>query len=218
MRRYMMLLACICLFPFEPARATDVAAGLTEALVVGTDRVVGQLGQQGGFLDDPKVRIPLPGALEKAQSALKLAGMSGMVDDLEVRMNRAAEQATPVARDLVVDAIKGLTFQDAAGILSGPDDSATQYLEGKTGGELGELLHPIVDRALADAGAVKAFDGVVDQYQTIPFASKLKVDLSGHVVDYTKKAIFGYLAEEEAAIRTNPAARTTTLLKSIFGS
>ena len=217
MRRYLMMLACICMLPSEPARAADIAAGLTEALVVGTDRVVGQLGKHGGFLDDPKVRIPLPGVLGKAQSVLKLAGMSGIVDDLEVRMNRAAEQATPIARDLVIDAIKGLTFQDAAGILSGPNDSATRYLEGKTGGQLGALMHPVVDQALADAGAVQALESVIGQYQAIPFADKLNVDLSGHVVYYAKKAIFGYLAEEEAAIRTNPAARTTSLLKSIFG-
>jgi len=217
MRRYLVLLAFICLLPAGSTRAADIAAGLTEALVVGTDRVVGQLGQQGGFLDDPKVRIPLPGALGKVQSALKLAGLSGMVDDLEIRMNRAAEQATPVARDLVVDAVRGLTFQDAAGILSGPNDSATRYLEGKTGGRLTELMHPIVDQALADAGAVQALEGVIGQYQSIPFASKLNVDLPGHVVSYAKKAIFGYLAEEEEAIRTNPAARTTSLLKSIFG-
>jgi len=212
-----MLLPFICLMPTGSIHAADIAAGLTEALVVGTDRVVGQLGKQGGFLDDPKVRIPLPGGLSKVQSALKLAGLSGMVDDLELRMNRAAEQATPVARDLVVDAIGGLTFQDAAGILSGPNDSATRYLEGKTGGQLAEQMHPIVDQALADAGAVQALESVMGQYQSIPFADKLDVDLSGHVVNFAKNAIFGYLAEEEAAIRTNPAARTTSLLKSIFG-
>lgn len=217
MRRYLMLLSVMCLMPTSSTYATDIAAGLTEALVVGTERVVGKLGTQGGFLDDPKVRIPLPGALAKVQSALKLAGMSSIVDDLELRMNRAAEQATPVARDLVVDAIRGLTFQDAAGILSGPNDSATRYLESKTGGQLAEQMHPIVDQALADAGAVQALESVIGQYQSIPFANKLDVDLSGHVVNYAKKAIFGYLAQEEAAIRTNPAARTTSLLESIFG-
>ncbi len=217
MRRYLMMLSFVCLLPNGPTQAADVAAGLTEALVVGTERVVQQLGAEGGFLDDPKARIPLPAGLSKVQSALKLAGLSGMVDDLELRMNRAAEQATPVAQDLVVDAIKGLSFQDAAGILSGPNDSATRYLEGKTSGQLADQMHPIVDQALADAGAVQALEGVMDQYQSIPFASRFNVDLSGHVVDYAKKAIFGYLAEEEAAIRTNPAARTTSLLKSIFG-
>ena len=143
--------------------------------------------------------------------------MSGMVDDLELRMNRAAEQATPIARDLVVTAIRGLTFQDAAGILTGPNDSATRYLEEMTGGQLAKQMYPIVDEALAEAGAVQALDSVVGQYEAIPFAKKLNVDLTDHVVIYAKKAIFGYLAQEEAAIRTNPAARTTSLLKSVFG-
>lgn len=137
-------------------RAADIAAGLSEALVIGTDRVVEQLGRQGGFLDDPKAHIPLPGGLKQAQSALQLAGMSGMVDDLELRMNRAAEQATPIAKDLIVSAIRGLTFQDAVGILNGPNDSATRYLEKTTSGQLGDEMGPIIDAALADAGAVQA--------------------------------------------------------------
>jgi len=212
----MSLVVMVMLLPGS-AHAADLAAGLTEALVVGTDRVVSQLGAQGGFLDDPKARIPLPAGLSKVQSALKLAGLSGMVDDLDLRMNRAAEQATPIARDLIVNAINGLTFQDAAGIVSGPKDSATRYLEDKTGGQLAEQMRPIVDDALAEAGAVQALESVAGEYQSIPFAKKLNVDLSGHVVEYAKKAMFGYLAEEEEAIRTNPAARTTSLLKSIFG-
>lgn len=218
MSRHIIFLALLCLLPGPHARAADIAAGLSEALVVGTDRVVEQLGNQGGFLDDPNAHIPLPGGLKQAQSALQLAGMSGMVDDLELRMNRAAEQATPVAKDLIVSAIRGLTFQDAVGILNGPNDSATRYLEKATGGQLGDEMRPIVDAALADAGAVQAFEGVVGQYESIPFADKLNVDLTGHVVDYAKKAIFGYLGQEEAAIRTNPVARTTSLLKSVFGS
>ena len=217
MRRHVFLLAFMCVLLQGPARAADVAAGLTEALVVGTDRVVEQLGRPGGFLDDPKARIPLPGALEQAQSALQMVGMSGMVDDLELRMNRAAEQATPVARDLVVEAIRGLTFQDAAAILNGPNDSATRYLEQKTSGPLAKEMYPIVDEALAEAGAVQALESVVGEYEAIPFADTLDVDLTGHVVSYAEKAIFNYLAQEEAAIRTNPAARTTSLLESVFG-
>ncbi len=217
MRRHVIPIAFICMLPEGPGRAADVAAGLTEALVVGTDRVVEQLGRPGGFLDDPKARIPLPGALEQAQSALQMVGMSNMVDDLELRMNRAAEQATPVARDLVVEAIRGLTFQDAAAILNGPNDSATRYLEQKTSGPLAKEMYPIVDEALAEAGAVQVFESVVGEYEAIPFADTLDVDLTGHVVSYAEKAIFNYLAQEEAAIRTNPAARTTSLLESVFG-
>lgn len=164
MRRHLLSLALIFMLPAGSSHAADIAAGLTEALAVGADRVVEQLGSQDGFLNDPKVRIPLPGGLKQAQSALKLAGMSGLVDDLELRMNRAAEQATPVAKDLIVSAIHDLSFGDAASILSGPNDSATRYLEEATGGQLGEEMRPIVDAALADAGAVQALEGVVGQY------------------------------------------------------
>jgi hypothetical protein len=215
--RRVLLLALVSLLPGAPVRGADVAAGLTEALVVGTGRVVEQLGQPGGFLDDPRARIPLPQGLEQAQGALALVGMSGMVDDLEVRMNRAAEQATPVAQDLIVEAIRGLTFDDAVGILNGPDDSATRYLQRTTRKPLAKKMRPIVDEALAGAGAVQAFEGVVGEYQSLPLAGSLDVDLTGHVVDFTEKAIFRYLRQEEAAIRTNPAARTTDLLKSVFG-
>lgn len=217
-RRGLLRLAMLCLVPAAPASAQDIAAGLTEALVVGTERVVDQLGKPGGFLDDPKARIPLPGPLEQAQGALRMAGMSGLVDDLEVRMNRAAEQATPIAKDLIIQAIEGLSFQDAMGILKGPNDSATRYLERKTSKPLAQKMRPIVDEALADAGAVQAFESVAGEYQSLPFiGGALDVDLSGHVVSYAEKAIFGYLGQEEAAIRTNPAARTTDLLRSVFG-
>jgi Protein of unknown function (DUF4197) len=210
--------ALLWLLAGAPAGAQDVAAGLSEALTVGTERVVAQLGRPGGFLDDPKARIPLPGPLEQAQTALRMAGMSGMVDDLEVRMNRAAEAATPVAQDLIIEAIQGLSFQDAAGILSGPNDSATRYLERKTGKSLAQKMRPIVDKELANAGAVQSFESIAGEYRSLPLVGgALDVDLTGHVVTYAEKAIFAYLGQEEAAIRTNPAARTTSLLKSVFG-
>jgi Protein of unknown function (DUF4197) len=218
LRSLASLAALLWLLAGAPAGAQDVAAGLSEALTVGTERVVAQLGQPGGFLDDPKARIPLPGPLEQAQTALRMAGMSGMVDDLEVRMNRAAEAATPVAQDLIIEAIRGLSFQDAAGILSGPNDSATRYLERKTGKSLAQKMRPIVDKELANAGAVQSFESIAGEYRSLPLVGgALDVDLTGHVVTYAEKAIFAYLGQEEAAIRTNPAARTTSLLKSVFG-
>lgn len=215
--RRTLLYALLFLLAAVPARAAEMAAGLTEALVVGTERVVEQLGRPGGFLENPKARIPLPGPLEQAQGALRLAGMSGMVDDLEVRMNRAAEEATPVAKDLIIEAIRGLTFEDAIGIVRGPSDAATRYLERETSAPLGQKMRPIVDRALAHAGATEVFESIAGQLSGIPFAGSLEVDLTGHVVSHAEDAIFAYLAEEEAAIRSDPAARTTSLLRSVFG-
>ena len=199
------------------AASGDIASGLTEALVVGAKRVVAELGRPGGFLDNPKFRIPLPGPLEQARSTLKMVGLSGLVDDLDVRLNRAAEQATPVAGDLLIQAIHHLTINDAVGILNGPKDFATRYLEHQTSQPLAEKMRPIIDRALADAGAVKAFDSLAGRYDQIPFVGNLKADLNGHVISYAERALFEQLGAEEARIRTDPAARTTDLLKRIFG-
>lgn len=202
----------------DSAVPANVESGLIETLVVGSQKVIGQLGQSDGFYGDSKARIPLPGAFQQAQSALKLAGLSGMADDLELRLNRAAEQATPVAQDLILDAIRGLTFSDAAAIFNGPNDAATQYLEKSTGSDIAAAMRPIVNDALADVGALQAFDDLLGEYKNLPFVPDVKTDLTSHVLDYANKGIFGYLAEEEAAIRTNPAARTTDLLKDVFGS
>ena len=217
MRRTALLVLLLLLPPPALAADGDIASGLTEALVVGAKRVVAELGRPGGFLDNPKFRIPLPGPLEQARSTLRMVGLSGLTDDLDVRLNRAAEQATPVAGDLLIQAIHNLTIKDAAGILKGPKDSATRYLERQTSQPLAEKMRPIVDRTLADAGAVRAFDSLAGRYDQLPFVGNLKADLNGHVITYAERALFDQLGAEEARIRTDPAARTTDLLKRIFG-
>ena len=122
-----------------------------------------------------------------------------------------------MAGDLLIQAIRGLTIRDAVGILDGPKDAATRYLERQTAESLAEKMRPIVDRTLADAGAVKAFDSLAGRYEQLPFVGDLKADLSGHVIAYAERALFDQLGAEEARIRTDPAARTTDLLRRIFG-
>ncbi|MGI9435696.1 MAG: DUF4197 domain-containing protein [Geminicoccaceae bacterium] len=131
--------------------SSEIAAGLKEALKVGTDRVVGTLGVENGFNADPKVHIPLPKVLAQTQSSLRLVGASGLVDDLELRINRAAEQATPVAKEIFWNAISNLTFEDVNAIYQGPNDAATQYLDSTTRSTLNEAMRPIVDNALNGA-------------------------------------------------------------------
>ncbi len=201
----------------EQGRTTDVAAGLREALVVGVDRVVGLLGRPGGFLDNPAAHIPLPKPLDKAQGLLRQVGLSELADDLERRMNRAAERAVPLARDLFTNAIAHLRFEDAMEILKGPPDAATRYLERVSGGRLREEMRPIVEDELAETGALKAFDGIARKYGALPLAGKLSGNLTDHVLDHAEKALFTYLAEQERQIRENPAARTTELLRKVFG-
>jgi hypothetical protein len=206
----------------SPAAATtdtsQIAAGLKEALRVGSNTVVSQLGKTDGFNADPAIHIPLPKSFTTVQATLKPLGMSSLLDDLELKLNRAAEQATPKAKALFLSAIEGMTMDDVMGIYNGPQDAATRYFQQKMSPQLAEEMKPIVDQSLSQAGAVQAYDTVMGQYKTVPFVPDVKADLSGYVVEQGMNGIFHYLAQEEAAIRQNPAKRTTELLKTVFGS
>lgn len=196
----------------------DVGSGLKEALRVGTDNVVSRLGKSGGFSDDPAIHIPLPDSLNTVKSTLSKVGMSSSLDDLELRLNRAAEVATPKAKALFLDAISAMTLQDVKGIFNGPDDAATRYFQEKMTPELTKEMRPIVEQSLAEAGAVESYDSVMAQYKDIPFVPDVKANLTDYVLEKGTGGIFHYLAVEEAQIRKNPAKRTTELLKRVFGS
>lgn len=194
----------------------EIGKGIKEALRVGTERLVGQLGSANGFNGDPQVRIPLPDTLKKVQSALGRFGMSGMADDLEVRLNRAAEAATPKAKKLFGDAITAMTLEDVRKILNGPENSATQFFQGKMTSPLKAEFKPIVNASLADVGAINSYDKMMGQYKSLPFVPDVKADLTNHVLEKAVAGIFLYLGKEEAAIRKDPAKRTTDLLKKVF--
>lgn len=196
----------------------ELAAGLKEALEVGTVNVVEQLGRPGGFADDPKVRIPLPQSLASVQSALGALGMSAMLDELEQRLNAAAEMATPKAKDLFLQAIREMTLDDVRGIYEGPDDSATLYFQSKMSRPLAEEMSPIVQASLAETGAVQSYDRVMGRYEQLPFVPDAKANLTTYVVEKGMDGVFSLLAEQEAAIRQDPAKRTTELLRKVFGA
>ena len=196
----------------------EIGGGLKEALKLGTERVVTNLGTPDGFNLDPEVHIPLPGQLDRVKKVLGKIGMDSMLTDLELRLNRAAEIATPKAKALFVQAISDMTLDDVMAIYKGPDDAATRYFQSKMSAPLAAEMTPVVDASLADAGAVQAYDGVMEKYNAVPLAPKVDADLSGYVVEKGMDGIFHYLAKEEAAIRQDPAKRTTELLKRVFGS
>lgn len=198
--------------------ALEMSNGLKQALSVGTEQVVRQLGRNDGFNTDPQVRIPLPSSLQKVDRVLDRVGMNGLTQDLELRLNRAAEAATPKAKALFLDAISQMTFDDAREILTGPNDAATQFLRRTMGPGLAREMAPIVGHALADAGAIQAYDAALGQYARVPFVPDVKADLQGYVVDRALDGIFIYVAAEERAIRENPAKRTTALLKKVFSA
>lgn len=201
------------------ALSTDeITRGLKEALVTGSNIVVSQLGQTDGFSDDPAIRIPLPQSLQKARDVASKFGLEGSFDDLELKLNRAAEEATPKAKALFMGAIRDMSVEDASGILRGPDNAATEYFRNKTGDSLQAQMRPIVDQALAQVGAVSSFNELLSKYNNIPLAPKVEADLTGHVVEEGSDGIFYYLAEEEKAIRENPLKRTSQILQRVFGS
>ena len=196
----------------------DMSKGFKQALTIGSEKVVARLGQVDGFNADPSAHIPLPKNLEKVRKALSKVGLSSYVDDLELKLNRAAEAATPVAKQLFIDSISTTSFDDVKRIYQGPKDSATRFFETKMSPSLSLKMQPIVDRSLSEVGAINSYDQVIKKYQDIPFVPDIKADLSKHVIDKGMAAIFHYIAQEEAAIRNDPLRQTSELLKKVFGA
>jgi hypothetical protein len=192
------------------------ADGLREALRVGTGRAVELLGQEGGYLDSDDVRIPLPDKLEKIGKALTVIGAGDEVDAFVVSMNRAAEAAAPVAREVFVDSIREMTFDDAVAILRGKDHEATDYFREHAGPRLAELFLPIVEDKLAEVGATRSFNELMDETAQLPFLSRPAFDLDAYVTQEALDGLFRRIAEEEEKIRTDPLARTTELLRKYF--
>ncbi|MCG6967362.1 MAG: DUF4197 domain-containing protein [Chromatiaceae bacterium] len=201
----------------------QISAGLKEALSLGAERAVAVLGRSGGFLDDGRVRIPLPGVLGSAAKGLRAAGQGQYVDEFETAINRAAEQAIPETLGIVQDTVRNMTLQDVQGILTGGDDAATRFLRERAGGSLRHAILPIVSRATDSAGATSAYkslkaqaDGMLGGLGGLVDTGSL--DLDGYVTDKTMDGLFLKLAAEEKSIRTNPAAQTTDILKTVFSS
>lgn len=198
--------------------ADEVGRGLKEALRIGSARVIDQVSSLGGFESDGAIHIPLPENLARAQKVLNRMGMSNQLDELETRLNRAAETASVKARDLFVKAVDDMTIDDAMNILNGPKDSATQYFRGRMTPDLLAEMKPVVDESLAEVGAIRTYENAVGQFGNMPLVPDLRADLTTHVLDLGLDGIFHYLAQEEAAIRANPAKRTTELLQKVFAN
>lgn len=196
---------------------SEIASGLKEALRVGSETVVKNLGQRNGFYNDQVAHIDLPRNLDKVRKVLKKVGYSRQLDDLELKLNRAAEKATPKAKALFINAIKQLTWQDVKQIYNGPDDAATRYFQGKMSPPLKQEMTPVVNNTLAQVGVIKSYERIMNKYRSTPFVPDVRTDLTDYTVDKTLGGIFYYLAQEEAAIRKDPLKRTTELLKRVFG-
>ncbi|WP_456445840.1 DUF4197 domain-containing protein [Thiolapillus sp.] len=199
----------------------QIGAGLKEALSVGAERAIDYLGKPGGFLNDAKVRIPLPSAVDKIASGLRMAGQGAMVDEFETTMNRAAEAAIPKTLDIVKETVSNMTLDDARKILNGGDDAATRYLREKAGPTLEKAVKPIVSQATDQVGATASYKQLTSSAGGGMLGGLLgggsALDLDSYVTEKTLDGLFYKLAEEEKAIRENPMARSTELLKQVFG-
>lgn len=197
----------------------EIGSGLKQALGVGAERAVGLLGKRGGYLDDPQVRIPLPGGLDTIAKGLRAVGYAGVVDEFETTVNRAAEKAIPQTLDIIKRTVTEMTLEDARGILNGGDDAATTFLHKRAGGDLHQAILPIVAQATDQVGTTVAYKRLTDQAADSlgGLVGTASIDLDEYVTDKAMEGLFLKLAEEERRIRENPVARSTELLNQVFG-
>ena len=196
-----------------------VIAGIKEALRVGTQNSVLSTSRLDGYLGNQLIRIVLPEQLESMASTMRQVGLGSQVDELEIGMNRAAELAAAEARDVFWDAITGMSVADAFGILNGGDTAATDYFRGRTQIVLYSRFHPIVQEKMEDVGLSRLYATVADSYNSLPLAGTPQlIDLDQYVTDRALAGLFTVLAQEEQKIRRDPLARTTDLLRRVFGN
>jgi len=196
----------------------DAAQGLRTALERGAQAAVALLGQPGGFLDNPKVRIPLPGFLEDASRLLRMAGQGSRVDELVTRMNRAAEAAVPMGRDLLVSAVKTMTVQDAKTILTGGDDSVTRFFEQRTREPLGARFLPVVQQATDKVGLAEQYNRVAGRAASMGLLKADDANLQRYVTQKTLDGLYHVIGEEERKIRQDPVGTGSALLQKVFGA
>jgi hypothetical protein len=196
------------------SRAAD---GLKEALRVGTDHAVLRTGKTDGYFGNPLIKILLPDELQMLDKGLRLAGYGPQVDEFILSMNRAAEKAAPQAKQIFLNAITSMTFEDALKILNGGETAATDFFKRKTSQSLYNTFRPIVDKSMNQVGTVQKYNAMVAGVEKVPFVKKDSLDVGNYVTNRALDGLFLIVAEEERQIRQNPAARVTDLLKDVFG-
>lgn len=196
----------------------EAGMGIKEALAKGVTAGISFLNKKDGFFGNELYKVLLPPDALKAEKALRAIGLGGEVDKAILQINRAAEEAVGHAKPLFVGAIKQMTITDALNLLRGGNRSATDYFQNKTTDSLKSVFSPVVEDALNKTSATKYYSALVTKYNNLPMTlTKIDPDLKGYVTERAVKALFDQIAKEELAIRQNPGARTTELLKKVFG-
>lgn len=199
-----------------PVTSAEVASGLKQALEVGIKNGSAQASQTDGYYKNPLIRIPFPEDVKKVENTLRQVGLGTEVDRFILTLNRGAEDAAKSAVPIFVSAIKQMTIQDAWAILKGDKDAATQYLIRTTSNQLYSTFNPVMVKSLEKTNATKYYTDIVSQYNKIPLVQKVNPDLDDYATQKAIDGLFMLVAQEEAAIRENPVARTTELLKRVF--
>lgn len=193
-----------------------IAAGLREALDKGISKQVSKLTQTDGFYKNDLVRIMLPSELQKVDKTLRDIGLGSLADEGIKILNRAAEDAVKEATPIFVNAVKGITFADAKTILLGQDDAATNYLKQSTQTELYSKFNPVIKQSFSKTGADEVWSNIINRYNSIPLVKRVNPDLTDYVTGQALDGVFTMIKAEEKDIRTNSAARTSKLLRSVF--
>lgn len=196
----------------------DAASGLRQALTDGAAAAVSKLGVENGFLGNPQVKIPLPPALARIESAMRTFGMSKQADELVTSMNRAAEQAVPHAKELLVDAAKKMTLQDAKGILQGGQTSVTDYFRKATSAQLTQRFLPIVKQQTDRVGLAQQYNGLAGQAAQFGLMKKDQSTVESYVTQKSLDGLYFMIGEQEKQFRQNPIGATSDIVKRVFGA
>ena len=197
---------------------TDAASGLRQALTDGSAAAVAKLGVENGFFNNPQVKIPMPPALARFEGAMRTFGMKKQADELVLSMNRAAEAAVPEAKQLLVDAAKRMTLQDAKGILAGGQTSVTDYFKRTTSTQLTQRFLPIVKQATDRVGLAQQYNGLAAQAATYGLVNKDQSTIEGYVTQKSLDGLYLMIGEQEKAFRANPLGATSDIVRKVFGA
>lgn len=202
----------------KPLTSAEVGEGLKEALINGISKGADLSSQLDGYFKNTEIKIPFPPEVKKVEDRLRQIGLGSEVDKFVMTLNRGAEDAAKEAKPIFVSAIRQMTIDDAFGILKGQPDAATQFLQRTTSAQLKEKFKPVVQLSLDKVSATKYYGDLIGTYNKIPLVQKVNPDLNSYATDLAIQGLFTMIAKEEKNIRQDPFARTSDLLKRVFGA
>ncbi len=197
--------------------SSQAAGGLKEALSRGVTTAVAETGKPGGYANNPLIRIGMPDKLQSVEKGMRAMGMGAQVDSFEQSMNTAAEKAAPAAKSIFMDALQSMTFDDARGIVTGGDTAGTAYFKRTTSDKVSTAFRPIIEQSMASTGVTEKYQSMMGSAPKLPFGHAPSFDLNAYVLGKAVDGLFTMMGQEETKIRQNPAAQTTSLLKTVFG-